>query len=242
MTLQSKKSNLIASHADGLSSRKENVGDKEKKPEPYFINTRYLHDLIEIHTRALSFYNGMAVSYKTLELEPLTPAIFQQLEYNDLAEMKQKYFARIESELDKAGIKNEQIRINMREGTDKPWHDFVTSIEKNIGLIAMVQSHQPDVKIDLNSYSIENGEIMFTEADKEKIKLNRASVYLDSAAKEKYAMLCQTIIGDLAKLRIILKENGIKETFGYDATFRIENTPEGQIVSFNKVITNHIQF
>jgi len=241
MSLTSKTEPAIPLHTEGLKSKKEVYFAPREKNEPYYVDTYSLQRLIEIHRRALSYYNGMAQSFKSLELGPVTMEILQKLQDNDLSEFKKRFFARIEAELDKAGIRNEQIRINLREGTDRPWNIFEQSIETNQEHVKRIRVSQPGIRLDLNNYSVNNNEVVFSEADQQRLRDTQATVYLDTQAKQSFSMLVETILSNLSKLNIICERNGIKAVFGHDQVIRMTNTPQKQEFTFNKTIINRVQ-
>ena len=241
MSLESKRSNLIASHSDGLASRKENINGP-KKNEPYFVDEKNLHNLIQQQKSALHWYNQLLQSYLSLDLGPGNMETLQKLQDGDLNEFKVQFFAKVESELAKTGITNSQILETLRAGTDQPWITFIKSIEVNNSQIDRIRKLYPDVRLDMNYFSIKNNTVMFDNEDQERMKNERASVYLDSTAKQSFSMLCETILQDLNKLNTRCQDNGIKVMFGGDGVFSILQNAGRQTIHFNKTIINHITF
>jgi len=243
MSLTSKTENAIPSRTQGLTSKKEiYFGPKEQKEKkPYYVDEYLLKRLISIHSLALSYYDAMAQSFKGLKFEDINMEILQRLQDNDLSDFKQQFFAHIESELDKAGIRNELMRAKLREGTDAPWNEFAKSIQTNCEHVQRVRTMQPDARLDLNNYSVKNGSVVFSDTDKERMKAKQATVYLDSQAKQQFIMLTETILKDLNKLQVILQRNGMKSIFGRGRVFEIQESAQEQKIYFNKTIVNKIQ-
>jgi len=240
MSLETKRENAIPKRNEGLQSKTENLTGPKVK-DPYYIDDYALGRLTEIHKRARSYYDGMAQSYQELGLGPIDMNVLQKLQDGDLVEFKKQFFDRIEKELDKFNVKIEEVRENWKKGTNIPYDKFETSIELNRKHLERVRGMEPNIELDLNNFSLDNGEVLFTDEDIERMRLKKVAVYLDNAAKQEFVIIAENILNDLTKLKTIMERNGLKYIFGRNQIFEIHDSYGEQKISFNKKIVNQIQ-
>jgi len=217
-----------------------NLTSKPADQEPYFTNEFLYRNIQDIHNLALKYYSAMAAGYLSLKIGDITMQILQKIVSNDLAEIEQKFYADIEKNIERLGIKNELVRQNMRSGTDLPLLQFKQLVETNRGHISRVMQSQPGTPLDVANYSLKDNVLSLTDEDKQRIKLRYCTVFVDSPAKQNFVNIAENIVKELEELKVILIRNGIKQTFGYNQVFEIQESAIEQRLYFNKGILKEI--
>lgn len=242
-SLQSRKENFRPSHNSGLKSVQTSYPNRNQEPanqEPYFVNETLHQNLCEIHNRALTFYRGLCDSYSTLKLGPITIEVLRRITDNDLAEIEQKVYSDIEGTLAKLKIENEILLNNLSTGMDEPLNKFKKSVEINLAHLQRVRQSQPELTLDISNYSIVNGEILFSDLNKQRIREKYCVIYIDNPQKAHFVEVAENIMKGLIELKAILARNNIKSLFGYAQTFEILEDAQNQTIHYNKDILKQI--
>ena len=93
----------------------------------------------------------------------------------------------------------------------------------------------PGIEFDVNVYSFDNGIIGFNDKDRQRIKAEKCTVYIDSDLKRQFLQLSEKTLEDLQALKT---NYGISNIFGMEGLFN-ENDTEGIIL--NKSILGQIK-
>lgn len=212
--------------------------------EPYFFDEMLYNNTIELHNRALNYYSGLVSSYATLKLGEINIDILRRIASGDLAEIESKVYSKIQENiynLKKLNIEDEIMLNNLSTGMDAPLLAFKESVRINTEHLQRVQTSQPGTPLDISSYTLFNGSLIFGDLEKQHIKEKFCTTYIDTEQKQKFVGIAENILNEINELKFILLKNGLKTVIGYHGAFQLEESGEQQIINFNKSIIQQIK-
>jgi len=197
-----------------MKKKIEQKQDQEpiKKPEPYYTNENDLRNICGVHTLALQYLNKIAIDFKLLSLGNIAMSDLQQLERRDFKDIKAKYFKNIESDIE--NVKSEIVRANLMAGVEETFRDFQTKTETNItafqAIAFFASKHYP---LSVNHFTVKDGIVTFSDENKEFLKNEFCTVFIDLPAKQKFLRLQDETLKGLQELKKMLVENNIGSLF-----------------------------
>jgi hypothetical protein len=219
-------------HEKSLTSQKSNLRPDQEQ-EVYFIDEKLFSKYCELHSEALPLFQKIGAGYPSLEIGTLTSDVLRKISQNDFSAIEKQVNEAIEENLKKTGVTNKVVLSNLRLGTDEPFYQFKIHAELDLLKVAALRRAHPELELSTDNYSIKDGAISFTDSDRQKIKTERCTIYIDSDIKRQMVTLTEETQAMLQKLKSVLGKNGINNIFGNDGLL---NEQEGNIVINKKLI------
>lgn len=190
-----------------------NLSHEPEKPEPFYIDETKLRYSCEVHQDSLRWLATICEDFKKLKFGNITKEILGTIMSGSLSEIQQKFYARIDSNLQKTGIDDEFILSNYRAGTATPLTSFEDSVKYNLNMVDVCKGHYRHAggfEASANNYTItEDGQLTFTDSDRERLKAG-CSVYLNSDAQRQFVKQVESVLAGMDELKRILERNGLK--------------------------------
>jgi uncharacterized protein (DUF1778 family) len=180
--------------------------------EPYSIKEFLLRDLTAVYRLALQYLKNIAAEYSSLSIGPITMAELQQIADINFTDIKKRFYATIESDV--SNVKSKIVIANLLAGVEETFKEFKTNSERNISEFQAVGFMGGKAfHMEIQYYTIIEGVVSFTDADRERLKQKYCCIYLDLPAKEKYVQLMEETFTGLCELKRMLVENNIGNVF-----------------------------
>jgi hypothetical protein len=217
-----------------LTSQKSNsLPDREK--EAYFINEILYQKYCSLHNETLEYWQKLAAGYNSLGIGTLTAEILRKISKNDFAGIEKNVNEDIEKSLKKTGVTNEIVLKNLRKGTDLPYTRFKLQAELDLLQINRIRRTHPEMDLNPDVYSIEDGAISFNDESKARIKEKYCTIRIDTQAKREFQQLTETTLENLSAIKAILLKNGITAMLGDGHLFS-----ETEGIALNKAVMKYI--
>lgn len=221
-------------HDKPLTSKTSNLRP-DQEPEVYYFDENLFSKYCELHSEALEFFSNIAADYSTLEIGELTADTMRQISQNKFGEIEKQVNSEIESNLKKLNLTNKVLIDKWREGTAEPLFMFLARTRLDLLKITALRRAHPEIELSTDSYSVKDGAVSFTDADRQKIKTNICTIYIDSDFKRDFLKLSLSALEQLQALKVILLKNGINSLFGSGNLFE----QDGDVI-LNKTIMKFI--
>lgn len=191
---------------------------KDKDPKPkieYYFKAVLYRDLCGLHSRALLFLQKVAEDFKTLELGLITNKDISEIGAGNFTDIKSRYYQKIESNISKLELSSELIKENMRAGVDETYFVFQKQTENNLtnfnGASYVSEKHYPQLSV--SNFTVKDGIITFSDENKEFLKNEYCTVYIQNPAQEKFIKLQDETLKGLQELKKMLIENNVGSLF-----------------------------
>ena len=225
--LATKKSNYFPNRPDQDPTKKE----------IYFVNNSLFEKYCLFYNELFEYFQRIAQGFALLEIGNISADILRKLTDNNFTEIEKKVYDDIDQNLKKTGVTNKQVLENLRKGTDEPYKMWRIKAELDLSQVNRIRRINPGIEFDINNYSFQDGIIGFNDKDRQRIKTEKCTVYLDSPEKLNFKRLTDETVLKLQEVKAILKRNGIENLFGTGNLF--ESDTEGIIL--NKQILGYIK-
>ena len=153
-----------------------------------------------------------------LKFGPIQENDFREILDSNFTNLEKKYFTSITTDLEKFNLTNEFVKASLLDGTEISWTIFKANTLKNLADIDYV-AHRPNwtnIRLDINIYTLENGELSFTDSDRLRVKEKYCLTFIDSEPKREFLRMTLETLDRLKQLQVILLKNGFFDLFGKD--------------------------
>ncbi|MEI6048841.1 MAG: hypothetical protein WCS03_08075 [Bacteroidota bacterium] len=235
---------LAAEKLSQQTGQKENISKtiieavkQFKDAEPYFVNEVLFKSICELHSEALPLFQRITAGHATLEIGELKANVLKQIFNRNFADIEKSVNADIDENVKNSHLTNKIFISNLRKDAEEPFGMFLPRTRIALQEIAALSSKYTGIEIDIDTYSIKDGVVSFTDNDKARIKEKYCTIYIDSDSKRNFLKLAEETLLKLQALKAILLKNGINNLFGHENLFSEIDT-EGIIL--NKSIMKFI--
>lgn len=201
---------------DGIKSKTSNFRpDAEPtKSEPYYIKESDYRDVCGVHQLALQYLQKIAVDFAKLNLSKLTMPELQIFATRDFKNTRNRYFQNIEADISKLQLGSDIIKENMRVGTAEVFKEFENKTMQNLDNFQRLDfSSGRYHHLSVSNYTIQNGEVLFTDDNRKNIKDVFCTIYIDLPVKERFVQIQEEVFKGLKELKVMLIENHVGSLF-----------------------------
>ena len=223
-----------------LATKKSNYPNRPNqdstKKEVYFVNEKLYQKTCEFYNELFEYFQRIAQGFALLGIGNISADILRKLTENDFSEVSNRVYSDIEENLKKTHVSNQLLLDKLRAGLDEPFKMWRLKCELDLSQVNRIRRINPSIEFDINVYSFKDGIISFSDSDRQRIKTEKCTVYIDSDLKKDFLNLSETTLKNLQSLKLILQKNGISNLFGDEGLFS-----ENDQVNLNKQILGYIK-
>jgi hypothetical protein len=201
--------------SDTIRAAIKNLADQEPKPEKitHLLKESYFRDICSVHSMALRYLKPIASAFKKLDIGMITPADLEQIEARNFNDIKARYYKNIESGIPQDAGK--LLRNNLLSGSEADFIEFRTialqSLQDFNNTGYFVGIHYP---LLVKHFIVqEDGDVSFTDENKEFLRSEFCTIYLQTENQFKFAQLQEEGLKTLNALKKMLLEDNVGPLF-----------------------------
>lgn len=192
----------------------KNLADQEPKPArvTHLLKESYLRNICSVHSMALPHLKRIAEAFKKLDIGSITLADLEQIEARNFNDIRARYYKNIENGIPQDASK--LIRTNLLSGSEEGFSEFKTIALNclpafdNIGYF--MGTYYP---LSAKHFTIQNDEVTFTDENREFLKSEYCTIYLETENQYRFAQLQEEGLKLLNELKKMLIQDNVGPLF-----------------------------
>jgi hypothetical protein len=192
----------------------KNMADQEPKPAKitHLVKESYFRNICSVHSMALPHLKRIAEAFKLLDIGSISPSDMEQIEARNLNEIKTRYNTRIESGVPENC--SNLVRNNLLIGSEEDFSEFqaivLDVIQSFVNIGYFMGTYYP---LFVKHFTIQNDEVTFTDENKEFLKSEYCTVYLEIPDQFRFVELQEQGLKILTELKSLLLKHNIGSLF-----------------------------